>query len=221
MASGAERQLTRSERYRAASRWHDATSHVFLDHWARGSLPQSAFTRYILQDYLYVQALVPLVAQLYEKAPNFPARRRFRDFLVALLTDEDRYFMDVLQDLGIDDREAHGPAPHPLTAAFVSYLAHASRSDGYGPLLSVLVASEWVYEEWGRALRRDPPATPVYRRWVELHSSEAFSAFVREIREELDSLPLPPDEEESALARFVAVVDFEARFWDMAWSASG
>jgi thiaminase/transcriptional activator TenA len=221
MASDVERQLTRSERYRAASRWHAATSHIFLDRWARGSLPQAAFSRYIVQDYLYVQALVPLVGQLYGQAPNFPARRRFRDFLVALLTDEDRYFMDVLQELGVDDARAHAPVPHPLTAAFVSYLVSASRRDNYGPLLSLLVASEWVYEEWGLALRRAPPKTPVYRRWVELHSSEAFTAFVREIREELDALCLTPDEENRALTHFVAVVDFEARFWDMAWSGSG
>jgi len=220
MAPGAEREVTRSERYRARSRWSDATRHVFLDHWARGTLPEPAFARYIVQDYLYVQALVPLVGRLYVEAPSIASRQRYRQFLMTLLTDEDRYFAEVLESLGLSSDPVHAPAPHPLTARFVAYLLRLSRSENYGTLMAPLVASEWVYWDWASRLSRDPPEHPLYRRWVELHSDEGFSGFVAALRAELDELVLTPDQDREAESRFVTVVDFEARFWDMAWSGT-
>lgn len=221
MAPHPQRPLTRCDRFRAASRWHEATHHIFLDQWAQGTLPESVFTRYILQDYVFVQALVPVAGRLYAHAPSLPARRRHQEFLVSLLTDEDRYYEEMLHDLGVAPDVAASPVPLPLTAAFASNLINASRSDDYGPLLALVVAAEWVYEDWVRRLHASPPTAALYRRWVDQHSTEALTRFVGEARAELDSLPLTPQQDESACARFVTVVDYAARFWEMAWSGSG
>jgi len=60
--------------------WESMTHHRFVSQLGDDSLPSNVFKTYFLQDYVFVNDLVVLVAQAIAKAPNLNAASIFNDF---------------------------------------------------------------------------------------------------------------------------------------------
>ncbi len=203
---------SRSETYRAASRWADATQHPFIQALAADALPPDTFAAYMAQDYVFVGALADAVGHLIAKAPTLAAKRRLTNFLAAVLDDEDAFFASVLAQAGSRDQ-----AIRPIARAFSDLLRASAAADSYGPGLAALLAGEWVYLTWGERVAASPPHTPAYRRWTALHAEPAFAEFVHWLQGEVDTLVLSAHDEARARANFIQAVDYEVAFFSAFW----
>lgn len=202
----------RSEKYRAASRWTDATAHPFVDALASDALPARTFAAYMAQDHVFVGALADAVGYLIATAPTLAAKRRLTIFLAAVLDGEDAFFESVLAQ-----QDSPALVIRPITRAFSDLLRGSAAADGYGPGLATLLAGEWVYLTWGERVAAHPPQTPAYRRWTTLHSEPAFADFVHWLQDELDHLDLSAADETRARQNFIQAVEYEVAFFSEFW----
>lgn len=202
----------RSENYRMASRWADATRHPFIEALATDALPAGTFAAYMAQDYAFVGALADAVGYLIARAPTLAAKRHLTNFLAAALDGEDAFFTSVLTQ-----REAPDLAIRPITRAFSDLLRGSAAADGYGPGLAALLAGEWVYLTWGERVAAHPPKTPAYRRWTALHAEPPFAAFVHWLQTEVDGLVLSAADESRARQNFIQAVEYEVAFFSEFW----
>lgn len=211
---------SRSERFRRASRWQEATNHPFVRELVAGTLSRERFARYVIQDYLFVRTLVDAVAYLVAKAPGMDRKRRFVQFLQVLTGAEDAFFRETFEILGIPPVAWGEAKPEPLTERFCDFLLRATGLGGYAEGLAVLLPVEWIYLDWALAAGRPYPEFTPYRRWIELHATPEFQAFVEGMRADFDALVVGPGEEDHLRRLFQRVVEFEIEFWTMAYGTA-
>ena len=76
------------------------THHRFVSQMADGTLSSDIFRTYFLQDYVFVNDLVPLAAQGIAKAPNLDTASIFYGFLAGVLDPENDLFITHYRYLG-------------------------------------------------------------------------------------------------------------------------
>jgi thiaminase/transcriptional activator TenA len=192
-------------RARSEPDWTAAATHRFTDRLGDGTLADSVFRRYLVQDYAFLGELVGLIGHAVGDAPTATARSRLVDFLAVLTDDEDDYFrrsfdaLDVpASEWSVSDSTDHCDRTALVettdtTDALIDLLNRAAREGGYAERLAVLVPAEWLYREWATRVAAEygdgtRTATGAFYRdeWVELHATDGFCETVAWLREELD-----------------------------------
>ncbi|GIJ43709.1 aminopyrimidine aminohydrolase [Virgisporangium aliadipatigenens] len=191
---------------RHAAGWDRATRHPFLAAVAAGTVPEAAFRTWLVQDYLFVGDLLRFQSRLLARAPR--AAQAILVAGAAALVDELAWFEKVAVEEGLDLSATRLPA----TAAYDRLLTGL---DGVPvpEALTALWALERVYlDAWSFAA---PGAEP-YRDFVAHWTTPEFAAYVTELATVADEA-LAGADRGAAEPHFVAVVEAEIAFWDMAW----
>jgi thiaminase len=190
--------------------WHSATRHPFLDAVADGSLPASAFTTWLGQDYLFVADLLVFQARLLARAPR-SAQSVLAAGLVGLESELGWFEANADRRGLVLDSDAA-----PTTLRYRALLEALDRAP-YPVGITGLWAVERAYQDsWQSAL----PCSEAYREFVEHWTVAAFVDYVTGL-EKAASLALGTASaavHAEASAGFVEVAEMERAFWDMAWS---
>lgn len=198
--------------------WTEATEHRFVEEMADGSIDDAVYRAYLVQDRIFVEALIDLFGYAVARAPTIDAKRPFIEFLDLVTSDENDYFQRAFDALDVPASTRRSPEAGETTNRFVELLERAS--DGsYADALAVLVPAEWIYLDWGTRLSADPPRDWVLREWIDLHANPGFTAFVENMRSELDRIGerAGPDDRARIAGLFEDVVELEVAFWDQAY----
>ena len=137
-------------RERAEPAWTLATTHRFVRLLADDELDDAVFTRYLIQDYAFIEWLVSFVGLAVARAPSIDEKKRFVGFLAALTSDENDYFARSFDALGVPDEARHRPTLNRATQAFRELMMDEAGKGGYEAVLAVLVPTEWVYSSGPR-----------------------------------------------------------------------
>jgi thiaminase len=193
--------------------WHEATRHPFLDGVREGTLPEEAFERWLVQDYLFVREGLAFQARLLARAP----RRDQRLLIGGLVGIEEElgWFEGQARRRGLD-LEAR---PHPTNAAYCGFLVGLER-EPYAAAVTALWALERAYLE---AWRGAAPGHPNYREFVEHWTTPEFADYVSGLEGAADAALEEGGEEEWKRGErvFLEVARFERDFWEMARSGGG
>ena len=184
--------------------WPQATEAEFLSAIEDGTLPEAAFGRWLVQDYLFAQGLTSFQAIAAARAP-----RRSQKILIAGLTaldNEMEWFESTAAKQDID-LEA---APHPICRRYCDFLIASAYSKPFSVLLAILYAVEASYLVAWSALHRTGPYAEFIERW----SNDQFVTYVRGLLE-LCAQHFHPDQQE----HFNEVLHHERDFWRMTWEA--
>lgn len=197
---------------RHAALWEQATHGPFLVGVKSGNLPQAAFERWLMQDYLFVQAGLRAQCLLLARAP-----RRDQSLLaqgVTALTAELDWFEEQLR--------AHGlPAevgPLPTCRAYSDFLLVQALAP-YPAALTVVTTVEHAYERAWSGVR---PGAAQYREFVDHWTMPAFASYVGALIDATDQAlaGASSDEQRQAEDAFVWTARYEAVFWQMAFEAA-
>lgn len=187
-----------------ADRWAGATRSPFLDAAGDGSLPAAAFDRWLVQDRIFVEALVRAWGLLLQTAPRAD---------LALLVGGMQAFVDELAwmetiaaERGVDlDTE-----PLDATTAYIAdLLALAARP--YDEAITAMWAVEAAYLE---AWQHVAPGAPAYTRYITHWANDDFAGFVDALAAVVDR-ELPDGPTGDVAAAFCTVADHETAFWRM------
>ncbi len=187
---------------RAGELWRRGTTARFLDAVADGSLPEEAFARWLVQDYLFVRGFTDFVCLSAAKTP-WPAQSVVIGGITAL-GDELRWFERQAAERGLD----LGVEPHPTCRRYVDFLLAAGWARPVEVQLALLYGVEVAYTvAWGRMEPRGP-----YAEFIERWTHPDFQAYVGELRKLADDHPHPDQQ-----AAFNEVMRHEHDFWRMTW----
>lgn len=180
------------------SLWTSATRHPFLDAVRDGTITDSAFNRWLVQDALYVADLLTFQARLLARAPR-PAQAVLVSGCAALVAELD-WFEDQAARRGLD---LDSPAL-PATLAYRDLL-HRLDAVPYQAAVTALWVIERVYLlAWSSAASEDSPFAEFIEHW----STPDFAAYVDGLEKSATS-----DQHAQLVAE---VLEHEVAFWDMA-----
>jgi thiaminase/transcriptional activator TenA len=186
----------------AGELWDLAIHAEFLDAVGAGSLPEDAFDRWLVQDYLFVRGFVGFASLTIAKMP-----RPGQSVLIAglsALDDELDWFEAHAQARSLDLRSDL----HPTCQRYVDFLITSGYSEPFQVLLAIIYGVEVAYTvAWGRLEAQGP-----YAEFIDRWTHEDFQAYVRALMALVDEHPHPRQQ-----AVFNEVMRHERDFWRMTW----
>ncbi len=198
--------------------WQSMTHHRFVSQMADGSLSPEIFKTYFLQDYVFVNDLVPLAAQGIAKAPNLDAASIFNGFLVGVLDPENDLFMRFFDELGATQEDYSSAKASPTTQAFGDFLVRTSLEGTFDEIALVLYVTEGTYLDWGTRLLKEgaDPKNTVYREWIDLHGPSVLGGLVSWLENHINNHSKITEARADHL--FHTALRYEFLFWESAYN---
>jgi thiaminase/transcriptional activator TenA len=186
----------------AGELWDLATRAEFLDAVGDGSLPEEAFNRWLVQDYLFVRGFTRFASLTIAKTPR-PGQSVLIGGLAAL-DEELNWFEAHARARSLD----LSSALHPVCRRYADFLLSSAYSEPFQVLLAIFYGVEVAYTvAWGRLEPQGP-----YEEFIDRWTHEDFVAYVRALLALVDEHPHPRQQ-----AMFNEVMRHERGFWRMTW----
>lgn len=209
----------------AASRdWESYVSHPFVAGMTNGSLPEPAFRRYLVQDYLFLIHFSRAYALAVLKSETVAEMREKAAGLDALLNHEMKLHVAYCADWGIPEAEIEAEPEAPETMAYTRYVIDRGVAGDMLDLEVALAPCVIGYAEIANRMSADPGFVTQGNRYVSWHAMYAGSEYqdmARAAVARLDTLSAKRGGEArfDSLARtFAEASRLEARFWQMGWN---
>ena len=216
--------FTEELRQLAGSKWDAIVHHQFPTELAAGTMDRAVLTRYLIQDYRFLNAFLILLASVVMQARSLEDRIPACQFLGVVTSAENTYFTRCFEKLQVSEADRAAIPNAACTDAFTKLMLDAAQSGNLAEALSVLVVCEWSYLSWAQrvlangsgGINRDDFVT---YEWVDLHSGPAFEGVVSYLRRLLDheGLHVTPEVRQKCRDRFLQAVQLEQDFFDMAY----
>lgn len=210
-----------------ADDWRAYSHHPFIAGIADGSLPESAFRYYLIQDYLFLIQFARAYALAAYKADNVKDMRASAATLSGILDAELGLHVRYCAAWGLTEAEM---AAAPEDVANIAYTRFVLDCGHAGDALDLHVAlSPCVvgYGEIGRRLGADPATKREgnpYASWIEVYEGAEYQAMAAAAAAHLDRLAARRGVETrfpDLAALFARATRLEIGFWEMGWRAGG
>lgn len=205
-----------------APQWEAYVRHAFVRQLGNGTLPESAFRRYLGQDYLFLIHFARAYALAAYKADTLEDMRAAAAGMAAILDTEISLHIAYCRRWGIGEAEM---AALPETPACIAYTRFVLERGVAGDLLDLHVALAPCivgYAEIGQWLATDPAARRSgnsYAAWIEMYAGADYQEVAARAIAQLDRLMARrggPGRFEGLAATFRQATELEIDFWRMA-----
>ena len=209
---------------RHADLWGEMVNHPFIVEMGDGVLSDERARRYFLQDYVFVNDLVAMIAHGTAKAPGIEAASHLYGFLSVILdpenADENDFFMRAFDILGATEEDYSSATASPVTQAFGDFLVRTGLEGSFDEIVTVCYVTEGTYLDWGtRLLNQDKrPSNPIFREWIELHGPDALGDFVNWCKEYLNAADIGGGRRSRIERIFHTALRYEYLFWEAAYN---
>lgn len=211
----------------AGDDWNAYVDHAFVRGLGEGTLPQAAFRRYLVQDYLFLIQFARAHALAAYKARSLADMRAAKDGLAAIVDVEMRLHLRLCERWGLSAADVEATAEHAATVAYTRWVLDIGMS---GDLLDLQVALSPCTIGYAHIGRRLAPggidglaAGHPYREWIGEYAGAAFQQLGRDTQAWLDDLGrrYACDARFDELAAiFAKAARLEADFWQMGLDAA-
>lgn len=208
----------------APTEWASYVDHSFVRQMGQGSLPETAFRTYLVQDYLFLIQFARAWALAAYKSRR-PSDIRAAQAGLAAILDETDLHVRLCARWGLSKADIEAASEHQATVAYTRFVLDCGAA---GDLLDLHVAlSPCVigYAEIGRALSPDGVAAlgdHPYREWIGEYAGEGYQGVAAAARLHLDELAARSMTEQrftELVAIFAQASRLEADFWQMGLAA--
>ncbi len=200
--------------------WRKNHSHPFVQGIGDGTLDQTKFRFYMIQDYLYLIEYAKLFALGAVKATDVETMGKFARLLDWTLNEEMSLHRQYAEKFGISEEELENAKPSPITLAYTHYMLHVAQNGTLAELVAALLPCAWSYWEIGKELCQKPGAIDheLYGEWIKMYSSEEFGQLATWCIELCDELTegKPEAELQKLEEIFLNTTRYEYMFWSMA-----
>jgi thiaminase/transcriptional activator TenA len=211
----------------APAEWRSYTQHPFTNAMADGSLAETAFRHYLMQDYLFLIEFARAYALSVYKSPTLADMREGAAGVSAILDVEMGLHVRLCADWGLspDDLERAVPAAEML--AYSRYVLDAGMRGDLLALKVALAPCVIGYAEIATRLSDYPDAlaaTNPYRSWIAEYAGAPYQEVAAKARAYLDQLAeryATRAREAEMTAIFREATRLEADFWEMGWRLGG
>jgi thiaminase/transcriptional activator TenA len=203
--------------------WHAYTGHEFVRQLADGTLPEAAFRRYLVQDYLFLIQFARAYALAAYKSDTLADIRQASASLANIAEREMTLHVTFCKGWGVSEAEMEATPEARETMAYTRFVLERGMA---GDLLDLHVALSPCLIGYAEIAKRIGPAASnnPYRAWVEAYASQDYQGVAAREIAVLDSLMERrggPGRFTSLSATFGAACRLEADFWQMGLAAAG
>src|SRR4029450_5230006 len=144
---------------------------------AAGSLDQTRFRAWLVQDYLFLLDYVRLFALAGARAPDTDTLGRLVDLAHSTFHQELSLHRGYAAEFGLGEADLDRAEKSPVCAAYTDFLVRTAATADFAEVLAALLPCMWGYSELGRAMARTGlPTDPRYRRWIPTYAAPDFAA---------------------------------------------
>lgn len=216
--------LTQELRDKHADLWQRMVFHPFIVEMGDGTLSHERARRYFLQDYVFVNDLVAMIAHGTAKAPSVEAASHLYAFLSVILSpesaDENDFFMRAFDILGATEEDYSSATASPTTQGFGDFLVRTGLGGSFEEVVAVCYVTEGTYLDWGTRFLNEgkSPSNPIYREWIELHGPDYLGDFVAWCESVVDNADDGGERRARIERVFHTALRYEYLFWEAAYN---
>jgi len=204
--------------------WHAYTNHAFVKRLGDGSLPQEAYIRYLIQDYIFLVHFSRAWALAVVKSETLSEMKLASATVDALVNIEMKHHVDICAGYGIDEQTLFDATEEPENLAYTRFVLDAGLSGDLVDLLAALAPCIFGYGEIGARLAKHASSDNPYAEWIETYASDTYQQVCVEVGELIDAALVrrigsdfgDSPRWERLTERFVTASRLEAGFWNMA-----
>lgn len=198
--------------------WTRYTEHEFVRGLGDGTLPEAAFRRYLIQDWLFLIHFSRAYALAVYKAESLAAMRDLAKGLNFLLETEMALHVGFCAGWGISEAEMAAAPEAEETMAYTRYVLERGMAGDILDLEVALAPCVLGYGAIGRALAARRANANPYADWIAMYAGEEFQTMCAGRIARLDALAAARGGEArfAELAKtFGQATRLEAAFWSM------
>src|SRR5437763_3806550 len=210
----------------AGDAWRRYMRHEFVLRLARGDLPEAAFRRYLVQDYLFLLHFARAWGLAVYKSDTLSEMRRAQSLLAAILDVEIGLHIDYCRGWGLSKAALNAEPEAPETVGYTRFVLDRGVA-GDGLEREIALAPCMIGYAEIAAERIADPATRhdgnPYRDRLLLYSGGEYQKLARECAAALDEQFARRGGEgrlPALAAPFTAAARLEAEFWQMGLAAA-
>jgi thiaminase (transcriptional activator TenA) len=210
----------------AGGGWQAYTRHEFVLRLARGDLPEAAFRRYLVQDYLFLLHFARAWGLAVYKSDTLSEMRRAKSLVAATLDVEIGLHIEYCRRWGLSEA-AMGAEPEALeTIAYTRFVLDRGLAGDRLDLEVALAPCVVGYAEIARERIADPATKHdgnPYRDWLQMYAGDDYQSLAREAADALDEQFARRSGEgrfPALAASFATATRLEADFWQMGLAAA-
>ncbi len=209
-----------------ADDWAAYTGHPFVRGLGDGTLPESCFRRYLVQDYLFLIHFARAWALAAFKSDDLADMRAAAAALTGIVDVEMGLHVEFCRGWGLGEAEMAAAPEAVQTTAYTRYVMERGMAGDVLDLHVALAPCIVGYGEIGLALAADPAAGRAgnpYLPWIGMYGGDEYQAIARGAVAQLDRLSAARggDARFADLAKtFAHATRLEAEFWQMGLDAA-
>jgi thiaminase (transcriptional activator TenA) len=201
--------------------WPAYTRHEFVLRLARGDLPEAAFRRYLVQDYLFLLHFARAWGLAVYKSDTLAEMRRAQSMVTAILDVEIGLHIDYCRGWGLSEAAMNAEPEAPETIAYTRFVLDRGLAGDRLDLEIALAPCMIGYAEIATERMADPATRHdgnPYRDWLAMYAGDEYQALAGDAAAALDEQfgrrggegRLP-----ALAAIFTTAARLEADFWQM------
>ncbi len=198
--------------------WKEAKNKPFLVEMAKGTLDESRFHNYMIQDFLYLKDYIDIL----KSAAEHRSSQGVQQFLQKVIAETEgevvRVHIPNLRKAGITDDIVAESAMADVIISYGNYMKQ-QMAEGLLSGLTALLQCSWAYAYIGQNVMEEHVeeiAVSPYRSWFLSYTCPEYVDANREWIELIDqeSADIGREEEERLCGIFAACAKYENRLWD-------
>lgn len=191
--------------------------HPFITGLTDGSLDETAFRFYVIQDALYLRDFARGLAILGAKAPEDKWLMMFAEHARETIVVERALHESFFKDWKLTDEEVYNTPMAPNNLLYTSYLLRVAYGRPFYEGMGAFLPCYWIYGEVGKELEKRGSSKELFRLWIDTYASEEYASIVRQVLEVMDQIAqeLTDDQKEMVRNHFIITSKLEYLFWDM------
>ena len=200
---------------RSLENWDTMINHRFTKDMAAGTLPDNVFKRYLHLEHTFVRSAITIFSYALAKAPSLDDQDRLVAILYALVNEQENYFRETFNSLGIKDLHVTRSKLKGKAALLRDGAVGIAESCSFIEILSTMLAAEWMYLTWCKKAAVGN-ATGLMKSWIILHITNDFSDQVNWIINRVNELGMLAsfDVQEACAKHFSNMLEWEIAFHD-------
>ena len=210
----------------AGDGWRAYTRHEFVLLLAQGELPEAAFRRYLVQDYLFLLHFARAWGLAVYKSDNLAEMRRAHSLVAATLDVELSLHVEYCRGWGLSEAAMAAEPEAPETIAYTRFVLDRGLAGDRLDLEVALAPCMIGYAEIARERIGDPATRRdgnPYREWLDMYAGDDYQGLARDMEAALDEQFARRGGEgrlPSLAAHFATATRLEADFWQMGLDAA-
>src|SRR6266478_259194 len=209
----------------AGAIWPAYTRHDFVLRLARGDLPEAAFRRYLVQDYLFLLHFARAWGLAVYKSDTLAEMRQAQSLVAATLDVEIGLHVEYCRGWGLTEATMAAEPEAPQTIAYTRFVLDRGLAGDRLDLEVALAPCVIGYAEIAAERMADPATRHdgnPYREWLDMYAGAEYQSLAREAAAALDEQFARRGGEgrfAALAAAFATATRLETDFWQMGLEA--